>query len=47
MEDKLDHEERLRLECLAQAIAARNVTESPDQTVKRAAEFEKYVRSGS
>lgn len=49
MEDKLGHDERLRLECLAQAIAYRThrqLTESPEQTIQRATEFEQYVARG-
>lgn len=47
MEDKLEHDERLRLECLAQAIAAQAALGRGGQgIVTRAAEYEKYVRTG-
>lgn len=42
LEDKLEHDERLRLECLAQA----NVTshgQSAEVIVQKAREFEQYV----
>lgn len=48
MEDKLNHEERLRLECIAQAVAAEHamVGRGSQGIIARAAEFEKYVRTG-
>lgn len=47
IEDKLDHDERLRLECLAQAIA-RNAPRSNDRSVvvRDAKAFEQYVTTG-
>ena len=51
VEDKLEHDERLRLECLAQSIAFaasnRVVGESPEQTVQRALKFEQFVKNGA
>lgn len=50
MEDKLTHDERLRLECVAQAVvslgapAGRSVGD--DAIVRRAAQIEAYVREG-
>lgn len=46
MDDKLTHDERLRLECLAQAISlstAKLGGESPEQIVKVAQAFQSYV----
>jgi len=44
-EDKLEHDERLRLECLAQAIQSNlGRPKSTVDTVKRAAAFEAFVR---
>jgi hypothetical protein len=47
IEDKLSPDERLRLECLNQAINCRRPTESAEGTIQRASEFEKYVREGT
>lgn len=46
MEDKLDHDERLRLECLAQSIAAHHamVGQGRQGIIDRAKEFEQYVK---
>lgn len=48
MEDKLEHDERLRLECLAQSIAAQAALgpRGGQGILPRAAEFEQYVRNG-
>lgn len=48
MEDKLEHDERLRLECLAQSIAAQMAlgARGSQGIIARAADFEKYVRTG-
>lgn len=46
MEDKLEHNERLRLECLAQAIAMGRHTASRDEIINTAADFEEYVKNG-
>ena len=44
-EDKLTHDERLRLECLAQAnLAGARAGMSPESVVRAAQEFEQYVR---
>lgn len=44
IEDKLDHDERLRLECLAQAIAATDEVTQATYIVSTAKVFEEYVR---
>lgn len=45
MEDKLDHDERLRLECLAQAVASNTMRASSAALVLMdAADYEKFVR---
>ena len=46
IEDKLEHDERVRLECLAQAIAMGRHTAAPDQIVASAMIFQKYVMTG-
>lgn len=46
IEDKLEHDERLRLECLAQAVAMQRHS-SPSIIIACAAEFEKFVREGN
>lgn len=46
IEDKLEHDERLRLECLAQAIAARTITASTAEVLSNASAFEHFVRTG-
>lgn len=47
IEDKLTHDERLRLECVAQAIAAGAMASTPAELiVARAVVFEQYVREG-
>lgn len=47
IEDKLTHDERLRLECLAQAVAAEHVMRGGSQgIVARAAQFEEFVKGG-
>lgn len=45
-EDKLYHDERVRLECLAQEIHnhAMKPPISPDQILSEAARYEKFVR---
>ena len=45
-EDKLTHDERLRLECLAQAIANHAMlnSPSPSQLVREAQEYERYIK---
>lgn len=47
IEDKLSHDERLRLECVAQAIAfgMRN-SSSVEGVIHTAARFEKFVKEG-
>jgi hypothetical protein len=49
IEDKLEHDERLRLECLAQAIVAGKMTvdDDTDGIIARASKFEAYVTEGS
>lgn len=46
-EDKLTHGERLRLECLAQAVALYSMRPSPsiDIIIKSAKEFEGFLKS--
>ena len=44
IEDKLTHDERIRLECLAMSMNCRRPTESTEQTIQRATEFEKFVK---
>jgi len=46
IEDKLEHDERVRLECLAQAVAMHRPTLSPAAIVDAAAEFEQFVKEG-
>lgn len=43
IEDKLDHDERLRLECLAQANATGH-GQSPEQIIEKATRYERFVR---
>lgn len=45
IEDKLTHDERIRLECLAQAIG-RDRTGNTDQILALARSFEEFVREG-
>ncbi len=47
IEDKLTADQRLRLECLAQANAKASHTASAEGTLSIAAKFEKYVRNGA
>lgn len=44
IEDKLTHNERLRLECIAQAVAS-HIGQAPttEQLIKRAERIEQYV----
>lgn len=45
MEDKLEHDERIRLECLAQAGMHNRAPNPPaDQIITQAKQYEKYVR---
>lgn len=45
IEDKLSHDERLRLECIAQAnVLAHGKSVSAEQVVDTAARFERYVK---
>lgn len=50
-EDKLTHDERLRLECLAQAVVASGAAAGRSQTaediVARARKFETFVRGAT
>lgn len=47
IEDKLTHGERLRLECVAQAVAAGAMRgQSAEQIVTTAARIETYVSNG-
>lgn len=47
-EDKLTHEERLRLECLSQAQMTIGIHPAPTtQVIDRAALFEEYVKNGT
>jgi hypothetical protein len=47
-EDRLTHDERLRLECIAQAIALHGIgTYGPTNIVHTADIFAQYVRDGA
>lgn len=48
IEDKLEHDERLRLECLAQSVAVHNMNRvvPADEIIIRAARYEKFVKTG-
>jgi hypothetical protein len=46
IEDKLTHDERLRLECIAQANAQMGPPQSAEHIIDKASKFEKYVRDG-
>lgn len=48
MEDKLLHDERLRLECLAQSIAAQMALggSGRQDIIQRAAQYEEFVKNG-
>lgn len=47
IEDKLDHDERLRLECVAQAVASTAMSRPSAETiVETAKRFETYIREG-
>lgn len=47
-EDKLSHDERLRLECLAQAVALHTMgpKPSPEVIVTEAERFAAFIRGG-
>ena len=52
IEDKLDHDERVRLECLAQAVATvasigRQTSPSPEGVLDCAAKYEAFVLVGN
>lgn len=48
LEDKLTHDERLRLECIAQAnMAAAGRPTSAEVLIAKAKEFEEYVKGDS
>lgn len=44
IEDQLTHDERLRLECLAQAVQGGRMLDGPDDTVRSAKVYEAYVK---
>lgn len=46
IQDKLSHDERLRVDCLAQALRIILPEETNQTMVDRAALFEDYVRNG-
>lgn len=48
IEDKLTHDERLRLECIAQAVqtTAARANHSAEQVLAYAMRFEAYIRDG-
>lgn len=47
IEDKLTRDERLRLECLSQAIQSMRPTPlNENQLIDRADKFERYLRNG-
>ena len=48
IEDKLDHDERLRLECLAQAINSTHMNPlsvPAEKIIERAKQFEEFVKN--
>lgn len=48
IEDKLSHDERLRLECVAQAVSSSTLNgNSAEGIVYKASKFEDYIRNGS
>lgn len=48
IEDKLTHDERLRLECIAQANASKGMSGGdPAAVLKAAAMYEKFIRDGA
>ncbi len=48
IEDKLTREERIRLECLAQAVSsAIGKLETEDVILRKAKRFETYIKDGS
>lgn len=47
LEDKLTHDERVRLECIEQAIVSFSMKSCTEDTIIiRAKEFEKYILEG-
>lgn len=49
IEDKLDREERIRLECIAQAVtlSMSHPNKAPIKVIEDAAQFEAYIKNGS
>lgn len=48
IEDKLTHDERLRLECVAQSVAASAMSRpSAEQIVETAMRIETYIKEGT
>lgn len=46
IEDKLTHDERLRLECLSQAVMSTPIERPSDWIVQKAQAFEIYITEG-
>lgn len=47
IEDKLLRDERIRLECLAQAVGSSiGVPSPPERIIEKAEKFEEYIRNG-
>ena len=44
--DKLTHDERLRLECVAQATPQMGTPQSAEQIIEKASRLEEYVSNG-
>ncbi len=47
IEDKLTHDERLRLECIAQANPQMGPPQSAEQIIEKAKRLEQYVKVGA
>ncbi len=47
VDDILTHDERLRLECLAQANATSSPRQDPETIIDKAIRFETYIRTGA
>lgn len=46
IEDKLTHDERLRLECVSQATPTMGPPQSAEQIIEKASRLEEYIRNG-
>ncbi len=45
IEDKLSHDERLRLECLGQANMSSSPNSTAEMTISKAKRFEEFIKS--